>query len=217
MLRERRDRFTVRLPSPAAGLAQAMRGPHPAAVLDPSDNPLSGGIADTPGLLRELLLAAPPRAVFAFLCDPGAVAAAHRAGEGGIVRRRLGGRLTERFGPGVQVEARVVRLTDGRFVNAGPMERGLAVELGPTAVLQTGGVRIVVTEACRPLNDPAWLALHGIDLTDDLLLCVKAKNHFRAAFGSQFRTIVEVDAPGPATADLSQLRFRHVPPAVAVV
>jgi microcystin degradation protein MlrC len=155
--------------------------------------------------------------VFAFLCDPGAVAAAHAGGVGAVLKRRLGGRLTERFGAGVEVETRVLRLTDGRFVNAGPMERGLAVELGRTAVLQAGTVRIVVTEACRPLNDPAWLALHGIDLTDDLLLCVKAKNHFRAAFGIHFRTIVEVDTPGPATADLSQLRFRHVPPEVAVV
>jgi microcystin degradation protein MlrC len=218
MLRERARRFAVRLPDPAAGIEQAMAGPRPAAVLDPADNPLSGGIADTPALFRAIRDARPGGGVvFAFFWDPGAAAKAHAAGPGATLRLRLGGRLTDAFGAGIEVEARVVRLTDGRFVNAGPMERGLAVDLGPTAVLETDGIQVIVTSACRPLNDPAWLALHGVDLDDDLLLCVKAKNHFRAAFGGLLKTIIEVDAPGPATADLRRLRYRHVPPNVTVV
>ena len=44
------------------------------------------------------------------------------------------------------------------------------------------------------------------------LLCVKAKNHFRAAFGDLFDPIVEVDTPGPAAADLHALPFRYLPP-----
>ena len=45
-----------------------------------------------------------------------------------------------------------------------------------------------------------------------LLLCVKAKNHFRAAFAETFAAILDVDTPGPAAPDLARLRFRHVPP-----
>ena len=45
------------------------------------------------------------------------------------------------------------------------------------------------------------------------LLCVKAKNHFRAAFSESFATIVDADTPGPAALDLAKLPFRHLPPA----
>ena len=51
----------------------------------------------------------------------------------------------------------------------------------------------------------------GIDLAGVRLLCAKAKNHFRAAFGPLCGAIVEVDAPGPAGYDLGKFPFRHAP------
>jgi microcystin degradation protein MlrC len=105
----------------------------------------------------------------------------------------------------VQVE----RVTDGRFRNAGPMERGLEVNLGRTAVLRAGGLRIIVTESCQAPNDAEYFRLHGIDLGAEELVCAKAKNHFRAAFGAVLDPIVEVDTPGPAMADLAKLPFRY--------
>ena len=96
------------------------------------------------------------------------------------------------------------------------MERGLPVELGPTAVLAvascgSGGIEVIVTSACVSPNDPAYFALHGIDPARFALLCVKAKNHFRAAFAETFAAILDVDTPGPAALDLARLRFRRVP------
>ena len=106
-----------------------------------------------------------------------------------------------------QVSGRARGLTEARA----PQRGKLPVELGRTAVLESAGTRIIATETCQSPNDPGYFALHGIDLTAIRLLCVKAKNHFRAAFGPQCSTIVEVDAPGPASPDLSRYRFRHVP------
>ena len=209
----RRERFHVTLPTPAEGIARALaHGAGPVAVLDPADNPLSGGIGDTPGLFRALLAARPPApSVFAFFCDPGTVAAAHDSGVGGRLERRLGGRVSAEFGPPVEVNATVLRLTDGRFRNSGPMETNLPVDLGRTAVLDVAGIQVIVTETCQAPNDPGYFALHGIDPAATRLLCVKAKNHFRAAFGPMCRAIVEIDAPGPASPDLTRYRFRHVP------
>ena len=148
---------------------------------------------------------------FAFFRDPDLVAGARAAGVGADLHCRLGGRLTADFGQPVEVAARVARLTEGRFVNQGPMERGLPVELGPTAVLGEQGVEVIVTSACVSPNDPAYFALHGIDPARFALLCVKAKNHFRAAFAETFAVILDVDTPGPAALDLARLRFRRVP------
>ncbi len=208
----RREQFYVTLPAPEQGIAQALAGPGPAAVLDPSDNPLSGGIADTPFLFRALIDARPAcSTVFAFFCDPATVAEAHRLGEGGNFAGTLGGRLTHVYGPPVPFTGQVARLTRGRFRNSGPMETGLAVDLGRTAVLAEGPLQVIVTETCQAPNDPAYFALHGIDLGATRLLLVKAKNHFRAAFGPLCAAIIEVDAPGPASPDLTRYPFRHVP------
>ena len=212
---EQRGRFDAAAPSPADGVAMALEeGAGLVAVLDPSDNPMSGGIGDTPGLFRALIEAQPKvPSVFAFFSDPGVVDEAHAAGEGARLSCALGGRLTALYGAPVPVEAHVAKLTDGRFVNEGPMERGLEVSLGRTAVLGIGGhIQVVVTQSCQSPNDPAWFRLHGIDLSAVRLLCAKAKNHFRAGLGPLCRRIVEVDAPGPAGYDLSRYPFRHAPP-----
>jgi microcystin degradation protein MlrC len=213
--RERWGAFLIELPEPGAALRRALetRSNRPVAVLEPADNPMSGGIGDTPGLFRALLAVRPKRpAAFAFFWDPELVARAQAVGEGAALDCRLGGRLTADFGPPVQVAARVARLTPGRFVNQGPMERGLPVDLGPTAVLAVEGINVVVTSACVSPNDPAYFMLHGIDLSRSGLLCAKAKNHFRAAFGAVFAVILDVDTPGPAMLDLGKLPFQRVPP-----
>ena len=209
----RRHRFAVTLPGPEDALAQALGAPPGlSALLDPADNPFSGGIADTPGLLR-LLTEHPPAVptVLAFLHDPAAVQAAVAAGQGGHLDRPLAARVTQAFGPPVPFSGTVERLTDGKFVNQGPMERGFPVDLGPTAVLRAGNLRVVVTTRKEAAVDPAFFALHGIDLGATRLMANKGKNHFRAAFAERCSAIVECDLPGPAALDLAALPFRHVP------
>lgn len=211
----RRSGFAVSLPDAEAALTRALSGKWQGlvAVLEPSDNPLSGGAGDTPQLFRALLARRPNvPAVFAFFWDPPLVASAHSAGIGVTLRCSLGGRLMPHYGAPIEVTAKVLKLTDGRFVNRGPMWHGQQAEVGRTALLDVDGIRVIVTEACETPNDPAYFDLHGIDLSAVRLLCVKAKNHFRAAFESICDEIIEVDTPGPAAADLAKLPFARVPP-----
>ncbi len=210
----REGRFAVSLPDAETALDRALAAPTGlVALLDPADNPLSGGAADTPGLLRALLGrgAALPETVFAFLHDPGAVQAARAAGEGGRFARPLGARVTDAFGPPVPFDGVVERLTHGRFLNTGPMEHGAPVDLGPTALVRQGPVRVVLCGRKEAAVDPAFFALHGIALDGVRLLANKAKNHFRAAFAARCSAIIEADCPGPASLDLGALPFRHVP------
>lgn len=206
--------FAPVLVAPEAGIGQALESPPGlVAVTDPADNPYSGGAADTPGLFAALLRRAPRvPAAFAYFCDPEVVDTAWRAGVGTHLSLLLGGKRSATFGRSVEVDADVVRLTRGEFRNVGPMERGLAVTLGRTAVLNARGIQVVVTERIGPANDPAFFALHGIDLARTRLLCVKAKNHFRAAFRDRCAAIIDVDCPGPAAADLRKLPFRNARP-----
>ena len=218
-LLERRAAFTPYLPA-AADCVTARpwlvegAGGRRVAVLEPSDNPLSGGQGDTPGLFAAALAAAVPEGtVFAFFCDPAVVARAHAAGAAARLELALGGQRDQRFGDPVPCEAEVLRLTDGRFRNAGPMERGLPVDLGPTALLRVGPLRVIVTDGCQSPNDINYFRLHDIDLDEVPLLLAKAKNHFVAAFRECFDLILLCDTPGPAMADVSRLPFHRLPPA----
>jgi len=208
----RRDQFRTSLPSPAEGLRAALQKPGLVCVVEPSDNPLSGGIGDTTGLLRALLeMKIDGEAVFAFLYDPDLVQAAKAAGIGAMIHAKLGGRITPHFGAPAEARAEVVALTDGRFVNEGPFETGMPVDLGETAVLKVGNVKVIVTSSSQAGIDPAYFRLHGIDLAKTRLIAAKAKNHFRAAFVQRAAIIVDVDTPGPAALDLSVLPFRYLP------
>jgi microcystin degradation protein MlrC len=88
------------------------------------------------------------------------------------------------------------------------MECGSGVSVGASVLLDIDGVHVIVTSAVGAANDPGFFTLHGIDLAAVRLLCVKAKNHFRAAFLPLTQAIIDVDCPGPAAADLSTLPRR---------
>ncbi|MCC5986527.1 MAG: M81 family metallopeptidase [Pararhodobacter sp.] len=215
---ERRAAFHAELPDARSGLTQALQqledgARWPVAVVEPADNPLSGGLGDTTGLFRALLeqgIDLP--AVFCFFHDPDLVDWLHVLGTGAYVSVQLGGRVAPEFGPPVPFGGHITLLTDGRFSNCGPMERGMPVDLGRTAVLQKGALKVIISESCQSANDPGWCALHDIDLAQTALFCVKAKNHFRAAFGALCGAIIEVETPGPAPTDLTRLSFTRVPP-----
>ena len=214
-VRELAPQFRITLPSPEEALQQAIAITEPGliAITDSGDNPLSGGCGDTPELFRALLSAHPSvETVFASFTAPEVVLKAQQAGTGGRIEVTLGGRYGKHFGEAVRVVGTVDLLTDGRFVNSGPMQSGVERLCGNTAVLRVEGLpdtRVIVTERVVAADDPAFYALHGVDLNSLRLLCVKAKNHFRAAFAERCVRIIDCDAPGPACQDLSQLPFRN--------
>ncbi|RYF59446.1 MAG: M81 family peptidase [Comamonadaceae bacterium] len=207
--------FRILLPGPDEAIAQALahRAPGLLAVTDSGDNPLSGGASDTPAMLAALLKAQPDvPTLFASFASPEVVAQAHAAGVGGKIEVTLGARHGDHFGPGLRVAVTVVKLTDGDFQNTGPMQTGVWRHCGRSTLLALDALQdahVIVTERVVACDDPAFYALHDVDLDRLRLLCVKAKNHFRAAFASRCLAIIDCDAPGPACQDLTQLPFRN--------
>jgi microcystin degradation protein MlrC len=210
--RAQKQAFRSVLPGPNMALAQALKAPAGlVAVTDVADNPGSGGGADSTTLFRALLdLKLSEPAVFAYFFDASLVEQARAVGTGGAFDAEIGARNSRDFGARVQAPARVLRLTDGVFRNRGPLGFGAAVGIGASALLDVAGVKTIVTSQRVRADDPAFFELHGIDLAATRLLCVKAKNRFRAAFRPLCVRIIDCDAPGPATADLRALPFQNV-------
>ena len=63
----------------------------------------------------------------------------------------------------LQVQGKVTNLTDGRFRINGPMYHGLEVCMGPTAVLDTGKMQIIVVSRHIEPWDPGLFHSLGID------------------------------------------------------
>jgi len=210
--------FAVVRPGPREGIERALAAPPgTVAILESGDNTYSGGIADTTGLFRALLEMQPDvPCVFAYFCDPDLVARAYAAGLGSELACELGGRVAPEFGAPVPLRASIETLTDGVFTNKGPMQRGVEVRMGRSAVLRSGNIAVIVTERRQPVNDLAYMDLHRLPLAAIRLLCVKAKNHFRAAFAPHCASVLEVDTPGPAGIDLGRLPYRHADRAALV-
>ena len=149
--------------------------------------------------------------ILADFCDPALVQRAHAGGVGARLDATLGGQAQPRLrhaaggtGAGAWAQRRQLR-------QPGAERKALARNCGPGALLDVQGIGVVVTSAVLPANDPAFFAHHGIDLAATRLLREERKNHFHAAFEPRCAAIIEVDAPGPAMADLSQLPFAHWP------
>jgi microcystin degradation protein MlrC len=179
----------------------------PVVLADTQDNPGGGGHGDTTELLAELVRQGATGAVVCLINDPESAAACHAAGEGMDLPLSLGGKSD---GMPFACRARVLRLTDGRFTLTGPMGAGNPANLGPAALVDIDGVRVIVVSRKMQALDQAIIRHVGIDPADCPILALKSSVHFRADFGPVAERIIVAIAPGPVVADPATLNFRHV-------
>jgi microcystin degradation protein MlrC len=198
------------LPVPEAVARALALDAGPVVLADMADNTGGGAAGDGTEILRELLRVGARSAVVACLWDPAAARACAKAGVGETVTLRLGGKTDDRHGAPIEVTGRVRTLSDGRFVHKGPMMHGLEGRLGLTAVLDLGGIRVIVISNRWQTLDPEMLRFVGIDPLAEKLLVVKSTIHYRAAFEPLARAIIEVDAPGLSSSNLARFDFKHV-------
>jgi microcystin degradation protein MlrC len=194
----------------AAGTAPADDAGGPVVINETSDNPGGGAPGDGTHLLRAMLDARLTDSVFGTMFDPEVADAAHRAGVGAEIRVRLGGKHDRLHGAPLDLEVYVRSLTDGRFRLTTPMGQGAPMDLGRMALLQCGGLGIVVASRRTQVLDREPFLLHGIDVTRCRIIGLKSSAHFRAGFTSIARAIVTADPPGITTANLFNLPYRRL-------
>ena len=210
---QRRDAFDPGLVPLAEAIATGLDAEGVTVVSDTGDAPTGGAAADSPAVLAGLLAggaAARERLSLATLCDPAAAAAAHQAG----LRARVTLPLGHAFSPGTPVTATgtVLHLSDGSYTmrDKGAGTEGLAIRMGPTAVLGIGSIRLLIRSVPSTEWDPGMYTSQGLDPRQAALVFVKSPSHFRASFGRFASRILLADTPGPTCADMRRIPFRHV-------
>lgn len=210
--RRRRD-FEVTLTPVAEAIRYAREEATGLVVLaDGSDNPGGGAPCDGTVVLRELLAAGVEDAVVAVIADPEVVAAAAAAGVGETIAVRLGGKTDRRHGEPVALRAVVRLLADGRFVTRSRMGAGGVTRMGRSAVLQCGGVRVVVTERRVQPLDAELLRSVGIEPRAQRLVALKSAVHFRSTYQRIAERIFDLDTPGVHRPDFGGYRYRRLRP-----
>ncbi len=206
---EAEGEFAAELLSPEAAVARAMAANvGPVVLADVQDNPGGGGSNDTTGLLGALLAARATGALLVHVADAEAAEAAHEAGPGATLELAIGGRADPRTGGPVPGPWRVERLGSGSFTGTGPMYAGNAIAMGPVALLEQRGVRVIVAPRRMQASEPGLIRHLGIEPGEVPILCLKSSVHFRGAYESIASEIILVAAPGRVTMDLASLHYR---------
>ena len=213
-----RQRFTKTMTPLADAVRLAVEtGANPAAapvlLADVADNPGGGGRGNTTWLLRALVEAGAQGVVIGVFNDAPLAAQAHRLGTGARFAARFNSAEDNAFSLPFEAQASVAALSDGAIVGRRGLLKGTTASMGPSALLQIGGVAVVVISNRQQCLDPVQLESLGVDIAAARTVVLKSRGHFRAGFDEFFppERIVEVDCPGLTSPALHTFEWTRLP------
>src|SRR6202790_4192888 len=212
--------FDGRIYTPDEGVRHAMElaktAKKPVVIADTQDNPGAGGDSDTTGMLRSLVRNNAQRAASGVIYDPASAKAAHAAGVGATVTLALGGKSGIPGDAPYKETFMVEKLSDGKFRAPGPYYGGRELDMGPSACLRIGDVRVVVGSRKAQLADQSMYRHVGIEPTEQAILVNKSSVHFRADFEPIAEKIIICAAPGAMPADTADLPWTRLRPGLRI-
>ncbi len=198
----------------AKAMTDLEHGGGPIILLDHADNAASGGTQDTVAVLAEVIEQGLEDVAMFAICDPDAVHEMTRVGVGNEITLDLGGKIDMpaigRDGEPLRVTGRVRALTDGQFPVTVPMGRGTTTDMGASAVLEVGSVKIVVISRNVEPWDPGCFRSVGIEPTHMRYLILKSRIHYRAGFHDISRRDIACNGVGVTSSDNSLFSFENV-------
>jgi microcystin degradation protein MlrC len=218
---DRREDFVGDYPGPAEAVAEAKRLAADleeddgfVLLADTGDNPGGGGATDGTTVLREMIDQGLTNAGFAIIRDPEVVERCVGAGVGERVTVDLGGKTDDRHGEPIEdLELYVKTITDGEFVNTGPMGTGSENHLGRGVLVTCGhedGVRVILTEnRMQPLDAEIWRHV-GVQPERLDVMVVKSTNHYRADYEPMCSTNIPINSPGLIAMDPRKFEFSRI-------
>ena len=183
----------------------------PLVIADYADNPGGGGYGDSTNLLRALLAAGVSDACFGPMVDGATVQQLLQHEIGAKVPVQLGGKIDPDFGGGpLDLVVELLRKSGGHYVGGGKMIGGLQHSFGPTAVVNAGGIEVLITTIAHQLLDLEQFKSFGINPESKQFVALKSMQHFRADFEPIAGRIIVCDSGALCTPDYRRLRYRNV-------
>jgi microcystin degradation protein MlrC len=205
---ERRERFLVhKTPIKEAVQKVLASESQPWVLADSSDSVTGGSNGDGNLLLKTLLEMNYADSALMTLTDPEAAIACFTAGVGATVTLPVGGKLTPGFYSPITVTGTVNTLWNGKYTSSlTPMP----VDIGRTAVLQVGGIHILLSEYKAATIDAEAYRGGGLEPKNFKIVQVKSPGGFRVIYGPFAAGILELEAVGPCDSELPRLPFKRI-------
>jgi microcystin degradation protein MlrC len=167
----------------------------PFVLADMGDRVLAGAPGDSTTILQAALEYGNSLRGALPVTDRDSVEAAWAAGIDQWVDLELGGKITPGFCP-LSVRGKVIHLSDGNFVLAGPFQGGEKSSLGASAtILIDDRIKVVVSSKPAFSHDPAAFTSQGVDLDALDFIVVKSGYHFKLNFAGRATPLL-VRTPG---------------------
>jgi microcystin degradation protein MlrC len=195
--------------APADAVRQAVESENRLVILsDTGDSVYGGAPGDSTCILRQLLEQQVSCITLVPVVDAAVVEAAMSAGVGSRITVDLGGKVDRVFSRPVRVTGRVAAVSRG--VTLELQDRGVC-DLGRTALLEVGQIRIVVLDQRSfAINHPVLYTHLGLEIADAAIVVVKTASNFQ--FFSRWRKgLIRVDSPGTTQSDLTAFQWKCTP------
>jgi microcystin degradation protein MlrC len=210
---ERRHEFDPDLVGLREAIDTGLREDGTTVVADSGDAPSGGSAADNVSVLKALLDAGADRSdrtTYLTLCDAEAATMCAGAGVGASLALDVGHKVSRNDGVPLRVQCRVHSISDGSFVMLDAGAQGARVELGLTAVVSIGSIRLVIRSRPAYEWDTGIYSAFGLRLQEAALVFVKSPSHFKVSFSPHARRILLADTPGPTCPNMRRLVFHKV-------
>ena len=211
----RRHEFFVEKVSPTEAVGQALATDGgPVVISDSADATNSGAPGNSTCLLKAMLDIGLTESALLTMVAPNAVDQAYAAGIGATIEVEFGTVPVNPFSRPLTVIVRVVSFHDGTIRLQGHLGN-LVVNMGRTAVLAAGEVKIVASEVPGPGHvPPEFFARLDLDVKDAKIIVAKSPVGFRAGYEPIAAGIILCQSPGPACSDLTSLTWERRPAAL---
>ncbi len=212
---ERREDFIYKHAPLADKIAEAKAIEEgPVILLDHADNCGSGATQDVMTVIRELHRQQLEDVAVGAVWDPEAVQEMQKAGVGNQITLKLGGKTDMpsigEVGEPLEITGTVKVITNGEWTVHGPMYTGVKVFMGPSAVLDTGRMEIVIVSNHHEPWDQGVFTSMGIQPEHKKYIVLKSRIHYRAGFAGLAKATLTLDGKGVTTSDNNLLEYKNV-------
>lgn len=206
----RRHEFLVDLVGPAEGVAIALTAGEPVGLIDEADDPAGGAACDSVLILRAMIEGGITSGGVSSIFDATSARACADAGLGSRITLALGAKLDPRHGSPLMVEGVVRAIHRGAM----PIDQwtGKTYDPGIVAVLDVGGILIVITERKFVTENIDVFESLGFDVRTMQAVAFKGLGlHVRQALATKITRFLAIDGDGATHPDVRRLgNFVHI-------
>jgi microcystin degradation protein MlrC len=182
----------------------------PILLVETSDCCGGGASGDAVAALKALMDAQVSLPALVPVVDPQAAEACRQAGRGHQVTLRVGHGVDPQWGTPVSLTGTVRRLGNGLFRYRGGIWEGRLGNMGPSAVLEVGSLRILITtHGTYEWADEQFRAM-GLEAGDAKFVVAKNPMNYRMSYAGISKAAFILDTPGPTPPTLRHVCFRNL-------